>query len=82
MFPDITARKRAEEEVRRLNLELEQRVIRRTAQLEAANKELGTRVLLSDSTRQLAGEAFPYRPLGEISIRGKSDPITIYTLDA
>jgi PAS domain S-box-containing protein len=40
---DVTARKRAEQEIRQLNRELEQRVAQRTRELEAAYQELRTK---------------------------------------
>ncbi|MGH2567955.1 MAG: PAS domain-containing sensor histidine kinase, partial [Bacteroidota bacterium] len=67
---DITQRKRAEEEIRRLNEELEQRVIDRTAQLEAANKQLRMFVAMADSSfdfvslANLQGEIFYLNPGG------------------
>jgi len=41
---ELTLRKQAEKEIRRLNAELEQRVIERTAQLEETNKELRSEI--------------------------------------
>jgi PAS domain S-box-containing protein len=49
---DITERKRADEQIKELNVNLERRVAERTTDLEASNKELGT------SNKEL--EAFTY----------------------
>ncbi len=45
LITDITAQRLAQEEVRKLNAELEQRVVERTAQLAAANEVLETEIL-------------------------------------
>ena len=50
------------------------------ARLEALNKDHGTRILVAESTRVLAGQAFRFRPLGEIAVRGKSEPVSVFTL--
>jgi class 3 adenylate cyclase len=52
------------------------------ARLEALNKEHGTRILISESTRRLAGGDFAFTALGEATVRGKSEPVPVYTVAA
>ena len=52
------------------------------ARLEALNKEHGTRIIVSERTRELAGpERFAFRDLGTVTVRGRSRPVTIYSID-
>ncbi|WP_163834016.1 adenylate/guanylate cyclase domain-containing protein [Spartinivicinus ruber] len=50
------------------------------ARLEALNKQYSTLILLSERTRSLAGEVFDYQRVGEVQVRGRTQPTSIYTL--
>ena len=48
------------------------------ARLESLNKEYGTRIIISDATRaQLKGQ-YDIRPLGSVTVKGKSQPVAIF----
>lgn len=52
------------------------------ARLEQLNKEYGTSMLVSESTREKAGAGnFPFRRIGEAQVRGRHSSTTIYTID-
>ena len=51
------------------------------ARLEALNKELGTSILVSRATTTRV-KGFDLRPIGEVAVRGQSERVTVYTLDA
>ena len=51
------------------------------ARLEQLNKEYGTRILVSGSTRYACGEAFVFTPHGAAPVRGRSDLDALYSID-
>lgn len=48
--------------------------------LQAANKEFGTRILVDDSTRSAAGNGFTFRPLGQLTLAGKTRAVLVHEL--
>jgi adenylate cyclase len=48
------------------------------ARLESLNKEYGTRVIISEATREALKGRYDIRPLGEVVVKGKSRPVAIY----
>jgi adenylate cyclase len=51
--------------------------INAAARLEAANKQLGTRICVSEIAKVRAGE-FWGRPIGDLMLRGRSEPLRCY----
>jgi adenylate cyclase len=52
------------------------------ARLESLNKTYGTRIIISDATRARLTRAFDVRPLGEVVVKGKTRPVSIFELVA
>ena len=50
------------------------------ARLEAANKTLGTRILVAEATRERAGDHFAFRPHGRIQVPGRHRPEAVFEL--
>lgn len=48
------------------------------ARLESLNKDYGTRVIISEATRAALKGRYDIRPLGDVTVKGKSRPVAIY----
>jgi adenylate cyclase len=48
------------------------------ARLESLNKEYGTRIIISEATRQALGDRYQLRPLGTVVVKGKTRPVEIF----
>lgn len=48
------------------------------SRLESLNKEFGTRIIISDATRQRLKGEYQFRPLGDVVVKGKTHPVAIF----
>jgi adenylate cyclase len=50
------------------------------SRLEGLSKLYGTRVVISEATRDAAGDAFVYRFLDVVAVRGRAEPLSVYEI--
>jgi adenylate cyclase len=48
------------------------------ARLESLNKQYGTRIIISEATREALPDRYAVRPLGDVVVKGKTRPVAIY----
>jgi adenylate cyclase len=51
------------------------------ARLEQLNKEYGTYILATEQTVAAAGSEFASRPIGIVTVRGRTTPVNVYTIE-
>ncbi len=66
---------------RRLTFTLLGDTVNLAARLEQLNKDYGTRILVSNSTREACGDQFVFRDLGSVAVRGRSDAAIVFSVD-
>jgi len=50
------------------------------SRLEQANKFYGTRILVSDATRNMAGDSLAFREIDSLRVVGKLEPVKVHEL--
>ncbi|MTI11318.1 adenylate/guanylate cyclase domain-containing protein [Rhodospirillaceae bacterium RKSG073] len=63
----------------RMNYTVHGDAVNTAARLENMNKQFGSHILISETTKALAPD-FNYKKLGEADIRGKEQPVSLYTM--
>ncbi len=48
------------------------------SRLESLNKQYGTRIIISEATRKQLSCACEIRPLGDVVVKGKTEPVAIF----
>ena len=48
------------------------------SRLESLNKQYGTRIIISDATRERLSRRYRLRPLGDVVVKGKTQPVAIF----
>jgi len=66
---------------KRMNFTLLGDTVNLAARLEELNKQYGTRILVSQSTRDACGETFNFDSLGSVTVRGRSESVAIFSVD-
>jgi adenylate cyclase len=50
------------------------------SRLESLNKDYGTRIIMSDATRSRLTNPYDTRPLGEVTVKGKTRAVAIFEI--
>jgi class 3 adenylate cyclase len=56
-------------------------VVNTASRLEGMNKDYGTNILISENTRNAAGEFVPMTYRGVATVRGRKEPMPVYSVE-